>query len=539
MEAVLDFVLNVLVQLAAAAGAEHTTFEPYWPIVLLIAISCFALPKQQRRRMLLLGCSVATAATGIAMLIQNYYFLIEAKLPSGVALLAAACLMPIANEEKPASAPRVIARMILIACIVLALRVGIEPVFYAAIKAKHSVAFLFAFLLTVFVGLLVGALLLLLIRRDLTPPLILLVCAVFAWRGSQLVLANTSLPHPVTEVALSLGLDAEGLVKALSAVVALAVPAVRWVLLKSRERLRTKNIATRGDAIIAAAERASAGAILNGAQLFAVKWQRFARNTAISAGAFLALFHGHYLGVLLQSDLAANAITLCMTAVAIAAVVAYLVSLPLAQRQRNAALRSLYSTESGMPGAFFLYLRSFEHARSSLLGRLTYHASNFFPIFRAILSHRYDVEEQLAEALQPHGLLLAIGDRRISYGAAKLTTGEDWKSDFAVLASSARLIFFAPAATTNVLWEMQQVLSEPLAQKTIWLMPANQSQKAWSQIADGCHANFGVTLPTYTREGCFFSLGANKRAQDIKTLTDFIKDLERGGGTLRISLAVA
>jgi hypothetical protein len=121
------------------------------------------------------------------------------------------------------------------------------------------------------------------------------------------------------------------------------------------------------------------------------------------------------------------------------------------------------------------------------------------------MGRRHDLEEELAEIISPQGLLLAIGDKRISYGAAKLHTGDDrWQSDFDALAERADSIIIVPGASPGTLWELSKILERPaLFAKAVWAMPAGLRKTRWDEITAACLKRFDIRLPPHSKNGCF------------------------------------
>jgi hypothetical protein len=122
---------------------------------------------------------------------------------------------------------------------------------------------------------------------------------------------------------------------------------------------------------------------------------------------------------------------------------------------------------------------------------------------------RYDVDEKLDDAIGARGLLVAIGNKRVSYGSAKLTVrDEDWKEMFAALAKAAKLIVMLPGPSASVLWEISQLVSErgTLA-KTVFAMPREHSH-GWAKTAASVESDLGVKLPAYKTTGCYFRIDA-------------------------------
>jgi hypothetical protein len=116
-------------------------------------------------------------------------------------------------------------------------------------------------------------------------------------------------------------------------------------------------------------------------------------------------------------------------------------------------------------------------------------------------------EEDISNAIHPHGLLIAIGDRSDSYGAGKIiVSDEKWKDHFHWLATHSRTIFMQPDLTESVRWEVGQLLNNLLyLRNTVWVMP--RSGKAeWSDIRDGLRHDIGVVLPPHQAGGSMFCM---------------------------------
>ena len=185
----------------------------------------------------------------------------------------------------------------------------------------------------------------------------------------------------------------------------------------------------------------------------------------------------------------------------------YLWKLPRQQRQLQQALQNLdlvQLTKDGKVG-LFLYLRSFRLGRSTLLRRFVpylYGDQSWRPFSKAVF-----FEEDISNAIHPHGLLIAIGDTGDSYGAGKIiTSDEKWKDHFHWLASHSRTIFVQPDLTKSVRWEVDQLLSNlSYLRKTVWVMPRSGEDK-WSDIRDGLRHDIGVVLPPHQADGSMFRL---------------------------------
>src|SRR5262249_48889449 len=133
---------------------------------------------------------------------------------------------------------------------------------------------------------------------------------------------------------------------------------------------------------------------------------------------------------------------------------------------------------------------------------------------------RYEVEENLDNAIGLNAMFIAIGDKLASYGAAKMRVEEqDWQGTFRRLADSSMLIFMLPGPSAACLWELSQIVRSPgLLEKTIFIMPRERPKyplhDVWQTTARMA-AEFGVSFPPYSADGGYFRLGANGHPSDV------------------------
>jgi len=176
-----------------------------------------------------------------------------------------------------------------------------------------------------------------------------------------------------------------------------------------------------------------------------------------------------------------------------------------------------------------LFLRSFAVARSTLGHRLIGVVAAFTGG-----GGRFDVEEKLDDAVGANAMLVAIGDKHVSYGSAKLTVGDsEWQDMFRRLADSALLIVMMPGPSEAVLWELAQILgSPPLAAKTVFAMPRASDQgtsetRAWAQFANAVDRTLRVRFPAYQALGCYLRLRPAERSWDSAHLEPFTREVAR------------
>jgi len=262
-----------------------------------------------------------------------------------------------------------------------------------------------------------------------------------------------------------------------------------------------------------------------------LRWIRRASRIAFWVSAVFLLIVG-------MSGL--EAVVLAVTAVL--ALVIYLIALRLGQtfasREFAAALASA-TPEGNRP--IILFLRSFGIARSSLGARfiveLGYIVRYGITIgFAALVGdtvgfvdRRYEVEENLDNAIGLNAMFVAIGDRLASYGAAKITVKEeDWQKTFYLLTNASQLIFMMPGPSASLLWELSQIVqSRSLLEKTVFIMPRGGKfalVRTWQMVSDMA-AELGVNLPPYVSEGCYFRLGEDGHTSETFALEPFTRAL--------------
>jgi hypothetical protein len=149
----------------------------------------------------------------------------------------------------------------------------------------------------------------------------------------------------------------------------------------------------------------------------------------------------------------------------------------------------------------------------------------------AFVDRRYDVEEHLDNAIGLNAMFVAIGDRLASYGAAKITVKEqEWQATFHRLATASQLIFMMPGPSASLLWELSQIMRSPgLLEKTVFIMPREGRRslvEAWKKVSDMA-AELGVSLPSYSSEGCYFRLREDGNPSETVALEPFPRALRK------------
>jgi YidC/Oxa1 family membrane protein insertase len=228
---------------------------------------------------------------------------------------------------------------------------------------------------------------------------------------------------------------------------------------------------------------------------------------------------------------------------AVLAVVVYLIALWLGQRLASREFEAALASDPGGDRPIILFLRSFGIARSSLSARfiveLGYIVRSGFSIGMSsaagdavgFVDRRYEVEENLDNAIGLNAMFVAIGDRLASYGAAKITVKEeDWQKTFSRLASVSQLIFMMPGPSASALWELSQIMqSRNLLEKTIFIMPRGGRLsliRSWNKVREMA-GELGVNLPSYVSEGCYFRLRKDGHTSETFALEPFTLALRK------------
>ena len=163
-----------------------------------------------------------------------------------------------------------------------------------------------------------------------------------------------------------------------------------------------------------------------------------------------------------------------------------------------------------------LFLRAF--SRGHRIRVLTFAGSW---LTKSIIGNRWSIEHALSVAVHPDWVLLAIGDKYRTIGAAKITTEDaHWQQEFGARAGSVDQIFLLPDVSPSLLWEMRAIADDPtLAAKTLLVMPPERSSlilrafgvirgrnaRYWGRVRRGW-AREGWHLPEYRACGALLRL---------------------------------
>jgi hypothetical protein len=271
---------------------------------------------------------------------------------------------------------------------------------------------------------------------------------------------------------------------------------------------------------------------------WAVPWCRRLRATTASTALLFTLMNlvpgGSMLGRLVEQAIGIPFWTSAISALLLAASAAallYFCSLIILQKLAQRQLHRLQNDPKPISRTY-LYLRSFDQSKSSIWdhlrrifdGRLANTSS-----FSRTGYKMHDPEEEIGEAVASRGLLVAIGDKTRSYGAAKLRVDDAvWQDEFTRFADQAELIFVTPALTEGSKWELLRLFeNKDLLQKTIFAMPRNWYSDEWDDLRRAFSSLFALELPEYDAKGGYFVAGRRDAAPRVVEPEAFIASLRQ------------
>ena len=179
-------------------------------------------------------------------------------------------------------------------------------------------------------------------------------------------------------------------------------------------------------------------------------------------------------------------------------VVPFMVSIPLAsmillllkgvyQLWRNSSLRSRLKDNAARDlldnsSEFYLLLRPFEFDgylpilpdTSRYLDKYETEHTRLLDYNKNDEHHPMELFDALSEMLLSHGYLVAVGERKPDHvGGPGLVSVEhdDWKLRVASLIADARCIIIMPWPTAGTLWELNEIVTRSMIEKTIFIMP--------------------------------------------------------------------
>jgi len=139
-----------------------------------------------------------------------------------------------------------------------------------------------------------------------------------------------------------------------------------------------------------------------------------------------------------------------------------------------------------------------------------------------------DIEEDLADRIGNDGIFIAISDKTASYGATKLlSTDDEWRTDFELLAERAAIIFLYPGMSQHVIWKVNYILERPiLRDKTVWIMP-RVSGAQWELIRLQCQEDLKVVLPLHASRLGYFRIGENFSTSPMLPHKQFLRKVNK------------
>lgn len=235
-----------------------------------------------------------------------------------------------------------------------------------------------------------------------------------------------------------------------------------------------------------------------------------------------------------------------LASVAVLCLVAYFIALPLSRDIVGNEFSVSLAEENHRP--LVVFLRSFDVARSGLGQRVLELTKLIWELDPRSSKHpsRFDIEEEIDDAIFRHASFVAIGNKRTSYGATKIVVkDEEWKEIFRRLTASASLILMMPGPSLSVHWELSQIVGSTLLKKTVVIMPrrgsipgldlrqmvasrhASREAAAWAEVSEAAARDFGIALPRYQEDGGCFRLDATGRPSKTVGLEHFTHALHK------------
>lgn len=230
--------------------------------------------------------------------------------------------------------------------------------------------------------------------------------------------------------------------------------------------------------------RAVVGAVLHIPSCHdARRWSIALRVGAVAAvltGAALTIAAHHRLNTSSLSNAALVGLMLGATAIAVGLAHAGALC---AQRARD-----LFATDvlarlrrGELAPRFTLYLRPFASTDAFSKTQVQLMPSGLRAGSRGVLlpPERFELEAQLARAVEPIGPLVALGAPLEHFGAGRVQVGDDeWQEAVAQLLLAAELIVLLPSSRKGTLWEISKILTADVVARTVVVDPPDGSV-AW------------------------------------------------------------
>jgi hypothetical protein len=278
----------------------------------------------------------------------------------------------------------------------------------------------------------------------------------------------------------------------------------------------------------------------------AIRTLRKITRTTFNVTAFLSVFS--LAGALTGKGQENWLPSLALVAITLTLIVVYVITLrvgrALSQRELNNMLaRDQSDHVHRLP--IVLFLRSFEATKAGMFQRIVLMLFTWLGTAEGGDREAIDAsftsffEERLDDAVGDRCLFLAIGNKRASYGSAKILVEDaEWKQAFYTLAHSAALILMAPASSQSVLWELSQILaSHDLLSKTFFLMPGGSkyslmlnksaNARAWDEFVKLVQERYRLRIPPYLEEACSLRLRLDDHSWQRVGLKAFTRGLAK------------
>ncbi len=173
------------------------------------------------------------------------------------------------------------------------------------------------------------------------------------------------------------------------------------------------------------------------------------------------------------------------------------------------------------PPPFTLYLRPF--AATDMIDDIVMESVS--SVFRGpliVTSTRLELEQQIERAARPLGQLVALGKPLEHVGAGRIEVkDEGWQDVVRKLFAHARLIVLLPSSRLGTRWEIDQLLSSSMIERTVIVDPPNprnirsrryQQSAEWREVR-AAFARKGYEIPQDSTAGQLLFYGGQRSPQ--------------------------
>jgi hypothetical protein len=290
-----------------------------------------------------------------------------------------------------------------------------------------------------------------------------------------------------------------------------------------------------------------------------IRWLRNASLCTFWLGVFAIVFFSPFniLNRTNINDTAWFVAPFVAAAVAVLAIIVYLIALELGQGEARDGFVAVLTGEAARDRPIILVLLPFDFAESGPIERafgqfvsgisvvalffgaavrpvtapptLPYSYGAFEQELGSALARAiHDAVDELDDAIASQALLVTIGNRCVSCGSDEFGLNDkDGPETFRRLAEAAELIVLLPDQSPAVLWELSQTLpSRALLEKTVFIMPRGGSARRWAALAEYATDKLGATLPRHDGNGCCFRLTSDRQPGETVALESFNRGLQ-------------